>query len=64
MRAVGDLIVRLSTMETESEVLREVVAVLSDMRGGNGRSSLGDSGEKEGNEVRDLSDMEEVELET
>lgn len=60
----GDAVVKLLTMDVESETFRGVRAVASVIRGGNGCSSLGDSGEKEGKEVRDLSDeaIDEAEL--
>jgi hypothetical protein len=58
----GEEVVRLSTIETGSDDLRREFAAPSVMRG-KGLASLGDSGEKEGNEVNDLSEaMEEAEL--
>jgi hypothetical protein len=54
--AEGDAVVRLSTIEKGSEVFREECVVPSVICGGNGRLSRGDSGENEGNEVKDLSE--------
>lgn len=54
--------VRLSTMEDGFERFRPDLAGPPDRVGGNGRASLGDSGEKEGKDVRDLSEMEDAEL--
>lgn len=59
---VGDGVVRLSTMEDGLERFREDFVAPPDSVGGRGRASLGDSGEKEGKEVRDLSEMEDAEL--
>lgn len=59
---VGEGSVRLSTMEEGLERFREDFEAPPDSVGGSGRVSLGDSGENEGNEVRDLSDMEDAEL--
>ena len=62
--AEGEVIVRLSTIEEGiSEGFREDCAVPSFIRSGNVRSSLGDSGEKDGNEVKDLSEIDDAELE-
>jgi hypothetical protein len=59
----GDKVVKLSTIECAgSEGIREGFAVPSTVFGTSGRSSLGDSGEKEGKEVKDLSDIELAEL--
>jgi hypothetical protein len=49
-------------MDDGLEACREDLAVPSVNLGGSGRASLGDSGEKEGNEVKDLSEMEDAEL--
>jgi hypothetical protein len=49
-------------MEDGLERFREDFVAPPDSVGGRGRASLGDSGEKEGNEVRDLSEMEDAEL--
>lgn len=60
----GSEVVRLSTIEgAEPEGFRVYLTVPSTVLGTKGRFSLGDSGEKEGNEVRDLSEMEDAELE-
>ncbi len=59
----GDEVVKLSTMDTAgSEGFREPFAVPSTYRGIKGRSSRGDSGENEGKDVKDLSEMEDAEL--
>ena len=59
----GEDVVKHSTIEDAgSEVFREVFAVPSTIFGINGRSSFGDSGENEGKEVNDLSDIELAEL--
>jgi len=55
--------VRLSTIEDGLERFREDVVAPPESWGCSGRESLGDSGEKDGNEVRDLSEMEDAELE-
>jgi len=56
-------VVKLSTIEVAgSEGFRELFAVPFVSLGAKGRSSLGDPGEKEGNEVNDLSDIELAEL--
>lgn len=49
-------------MEDGFERFRPDLAGPPDRVGGNGRASLGDSGEKEGKDVRDLSEMEDAEL--
>jgi hypothetical protein len=55
----GDEVVKLSTIECAgSEGFRELFAVPPVTFGTRGRSSLCDPGEKEGNEVNDLSDIE------
>ena len=57
--------VKLSTTEgADFDSLRGVLVVESLVcdEKGSGRSSLGDSGENEGNEVKDLSEIEDAEL--
>ena len=56
--------VKLLTIDIESEGLRGVPAFASVILGGRGRSSLGESGANEGKEVRDLSEeaIDEAEL--
>ncbi|TVY90855.1 hypothetical protein LAWI1_G005110, partial [Lachnellula willkommii] len=57
----GDDVVKLSTMEGgDFEDLLAVPSTVGSRK--EERSSLGDSGAKEGNEVRDLSEMDEAEL--
>ena len=60
----GEEVVKLLTMDIASDGFRGVLAFASVIRGGSGRSSLGDSGANEGNEVRDLSEeaIDEAEL--
>jgi hypothetical protein len=50
-------------MEAGSETFRGVFPMPSGARERKERSCLGDSGEKEGKEVKDLSDIDEAELE-
>jgi hypothetical protein len=59
---VGECVVRLSTMEDGLERFREDFAAPPESVGGSGRVSLGDSGENEGKEVSDLSEIEDAEL--
>jgi len=49
-------VVKLLTIDLDSEGFRGVPAFASVIRGGKGRSSLGDSGANEGKEVSDLSE--------
>jgi hypothetical protein len=59
----GDDMVRLSTIEgVGSEETRDLLALPSTGGGKKERSSRGDSGEKEGNEVKDLSEIDDAEL--
>jgi hypothetical protein len=58
----GEDVVKLSTIEEGFEACLDDRTVPSVRLGGNGRVSFGDSGEKEGNEVRDLSEIDEAEL--
>lgn len=44
------------------EFRKDLGAPPPDRVGGSGRGSFGDSGEKEGKEVRDLSEMDDAEL--
>jgi len=57
-------VVKLLTIDADSEGFRGVPAFALVIRGGKGRSSLGESGANEGNEVRDLSEeaMDDAEL--
>lgn len=49
-------------MEDGLEEFRKDLPAPPDRDGGNGRGSFGDSGENEGKEVRDLSEMDDAEL--
>ena len=63
VRSTFEEVVKLSTIEgVGSEGLRDECTAPSVISGSKGRSSLGDSGEKEGNEVNDLSDIDDAEL--
>jgi hypothetical protein len=58
-----DEVVKLSTIKCAGlDGVRELFAAPFVSFGTRGRSSLGDSGEKEGKEVNDLSDIELAEL--
>jgi len=60
---LGELVVKLATIEDgESDVFRATIGVPSIDFGIKGRSHFGDSGDREGKLVRDLSEMDDAEL--
>jgi len=62
--AEGEETVKLSTIEEgEPEDFRVGCAVPSSIRNWNTRPFLGGSGENEGNDVKDLSEIDDAELE-
>jgi hypothetical protein len=63
LRGLGDVVVKLATIDgAESDGFLGAFAVPSNPPGRNGRSYFGDSGDKDGKLVRDLSEIEDAEL--